>query len=101
MIGIQEDDKDAGPGLGGDLPAVSDPVGLDARLLRAGRTNLHVLECLDLLRRAVLDELDLFGAKIGERLPILRRVHVDANEVGAPTEGGLLCRQSGSGGDQE
>ena len=57
--------------------------GLDALRLRARRADDDVLERVDLLGHSVLEDLEVGGRQILDRLAGTRRIHVDPNEIGA------------------
>ena len=56
-------------------------VGVDTIALRPGRADDDVLEAFDLLWRAVFADLEVGGGQVGDRLPVARRVDVDADQV--------------------
>ena len=82
VIGVEEDDEHARPGILRDLPALLHGARFDARVLRAGRPHVHMLERGDLLRNVVLEDLDLLGAQVLNRLTVRGRVHIHPDIVG-------------------
>ena len=78
---VEEDDEHAIPGIGGRLERLPLRARLDALGLRSRRAHDDVLEGLDLLRHAVLEDLEVLGLQVEDRLAVLERIRVDPDEV--------------------
>ncbi len=79
----------AGGGLG-DGARLARVVRFDARLLRTWPADVDVLEGLDLLHDAVLEDLEVVRGQIANRHALEGRIRVHANEVRAHTESRLI-----------
>jgi hypothetical protein len=90
VIGVEEDhEQTAGGGLG-DGARLARVVRFDARLLRTWPAHVDVLEGLDLLHDAVLEDLEVVRGQIANRHALEGRIRVHANEVRAHTESRLI-----------
>ncbi len=93
---IQENHEHAVARVGGGGERGALRAGIAAVLLRTGGPNDDVLEGLDLLRRAVLEDLEVVGLEVEQWLTVAHRIRVDANEIRFDADsrailGGFLC----------
>src|SRR5262249_28843422 len=81
VVDVEEDDEDAGAGILRRLTRFFDGVRLTPQILRQVAANDHVLELLDLLRRAALEDLEVTLREVRDRRAILRGIDVHADVV--------------------
>ena len=93
MVIVEEQDERAASRVSGELAAAGHGVRLDPRRLRAGGPHQHVLEGGDLLRRAILEQLEVSLRQIVNRHAVARGDDIDAHVVGFNAERGLLRRR--------
>ena len=84
---IEEQDDDAGPRILRSAPHFVHRRRLARRGLGPRGAHRYLLELGDLLRDAVFENLDIGLLKIGDGLPVRRRVHIDADVVDFGGEG--------------
>ena len=88
---VEEDDEDAIPGIRGGLQRLALRADLDALALRPRRAHDHVLEGLDLLQNAVLEDLELLRLQVEDRLAVLEGIGVDPDEVRADPDAAVVA----------
>jgi hypothetical protein len=82
---VEKDDEDAPMRVGCELNGPRRGRRIDPLSLRR-RADRDVLEALDLLENAVLRDPEIGGREIIHWQPVVRRIHIDADEVRARLE---------------
>jgi hypothetical protein len=89
VVGVEEENDQTRARIFGHRTRFRDRLGLAALLPRREPPNLDVFECLDGLRRAVFEDLEIRGLQIAYGLAVDGREHVDTNEVRFDAKRGL------------
>ena len=105
VLGVEEKHEEARAHVLRCLAHLGDRRRLAPRLLRSRAANDHVLETIDLLRCAFVEDFDLVLPQIRHRLAVGCRIHVDADVVDLGAEGfelgGRRWLLRGNGSKQE
>ena len=81
MLGVEIQHEHTAARIGRELVRLRHRRGFDERFGRPRRRDDNVLETVDLLRRVVLEHLEVLRLQVLHRRAVFRRVHVHAHQV--------------------
>ena len=87
VLGVEEQHEQARAHVLSRLAHLGDRRRIAPRLLRSRAAHEHVLEAIDFLRYAFVEDLDLVLPQIRHRLAVGGRIHVDADVIDFGAEG--------------